>query len=40
MEERTAFFQSEVTVDAAYLRRTWSNYGKLARPGGSWPCFP
>ena len=24
MEERTAFFQSEVTVDAAYLRRTWS----------------
>lgn len=40
MEERTAFFQSEVTVDAAYLRRTWSNYGKLARARWILALFP
>lgn len=40
VEEKTVFFQSEVTVDAAYLRRTWSNYGKLARARWILALFP
>lgn len=40
MEEKTVFFQSEVTVDAAYLRRTWSSYGKLARARWVLALFP